>query len=174
MPSATNIATAMAMRMSRTIQAKISMNDITLSVLCLPAYRPMLLLLLRRFKAPLHLFDDLVDAEARWPLTWRILLERCQEVANDRLGREDDERAVGHEPVPVGIRRDIRALVRIRPQVKKFRQPQLGKRLGPDLHGAPLALLLEHDFPVLVTHVDDIAIVVEVDELLARAEILPT
>jgi len=37
---------------------------------------------MRCLKDLLHLLDELIDAEARWPLTWRILLERLKELAH--------------------------------------------------------------------------------------------
>ena len=91
---------------------------------------------------------------------------------HDGLRRDERTRAVRHEPVVVGVRRDVRALVRVRPQVEEFRDTQLGERLGPDLQGARRALLLEHELPVFVAQGDEIAVVVEVDELLARAALL--
>lgn len=34
---------------------------------------------------PLHLLHDLIDAEARSPLTWRIFFEGCEELRDNRL-----------------------------------------------------------------------------------------
>src|SRR5258705_9172659 len=127
---------------------------------------------MRYLKAPLHLLHELVDAEARWPLARRILLEGGQEWRHDGLRRDEWTRSVRYEPVIVGIRRDIGAFVGIGPQVEEFRDTQLGKRLGPDSHRARRALLLEHELPVFVAERDEIAIIVEVDELLARATVL--
>jgi len=39
----------------------------------------------------------------------------------------------------------------------------------PDLHRPLRALLLEHGFPVVVAHGDKVAVVVEVEEGVARA-----
>jgi hypothetical protein len=69
--------------------------------------------------------------------------------------------------VIVGVRGNVRALVRIRPQIEELWNAQLGERLGPDAQRAIGVLLLEYDLPVLVAHGDEIAVVVEVHELLA-------
>jgi hypothetical protein len=45
-------------------------------------------------------------------------------------------------------------------------------RLGPDSQRSLRALLLEDDLPVLVAQGNEVAVVVEVDELLARAALL--
>src|SRR4029077_12529910 len=72
----------------------------------------------------------------------------------------------------VGIRSAVRALVRVRAKVEDFRDTQLGKRLGPDSQRARRSLLLEDNLPVFVAQCDDIAIVIDVDELLARTALL--
>src|SRR5271156_753661 len=58
--------------------------------------------LLRGLKAPLHLLDQLVDAEARRPLARRIVLERREEFAGNGLRRDERGRTVAHEPIVVG------------------------------------------------------------------------
>ena len=73
------------------------------------------------------------------------------------------------QPVPVGVRGDVGPLVGVRPQVEHLRHAQVGERLGPDLHRALLALLGEDELEVLVTHADDLTVVVEVDEAVACA-----
>ena len=73
------------------------------------------------------------------------------------------------EPVPVGVRRDVRPLEWVGAQVVHLHQPQFREGLGPDLQRAWRTLLLEHELPVLVAKSDQIAVVVEVDELLPRA-----
>src|SRR6266850_7387574 len=115
-------------------------------------------------KASLHLLDELVDAEARGPLTRWIFLEGSQKWAHEGLRREEWGRTVAHEPVVVGVRRNVGALVGVRPQVEEFRDAQLGKRLGPDSHRALRALLLEDNLPVFIAQGHDIAIVVEVEK----------
>src|SRR6266850_1471316 len=130
--------------------------------------------LVRRLEAPLHLLNELVDAEARWPLTGWILFERGKEGSHHRLGRNEWAGTVRHEKVVESVRRDVRALIGVRPQVEEFRNTQLGERLGPNSQRSRRALLFEHELPVFVTHGDEIAVVVEVDELLARAAWLLT
>jgi hypothetical protein len=120
----------------------------------------------------LHLLHELIDAEARRSLTRRIFLECRQKRAHDRLRRDEYARSVGHQPVVVGIRRDIRALIRVRPQIEEFRRSQLRKRLGPDSQRAGRTLFLKDNLPVLVTQRDLIAIVVEIDELLPSPTLL--
>src|SRR4030095_15403017 len=56
--------------------------------------------------------------------------------------------------------------------VKDFRDTQLSERLRPDSQRARRALLLEDNLPVFVAQRDDIAIVVDVDELLASTALL--
>jgi hypothetical protein len=59
--------------------------------------RPRFLLLrLRRLQTLLHLLDNLVDAEALGTLTWRIVLERRQELPDHGLNYDEhrnDQRA---------------------------------------------------------------------------------
>src|ERR1700733_1146395 len=89
-------------------------------------------MLVRRLKTPLHLFNHLIDAEARRPLARRKLLEGGEEFTHKPWRRNEHTRSVRHEPVVVGVRGDIRALVGVRPQVEDFRDAQFGKRLGPN------------------------------------------
>src|SRR5690348_2281868 len=120
-------------------------------------------------KAALHLLDDLVDREARRPLARRIVLEGGQELGDQRLHREHDRPGVPHHPVVIAVRGDVGPLIGIGPKVEYLGQAQSRERLGPDAQCAGGALLLEHDLPILVAHIDEIAVVVEIDELLARA-----
>src|SRR5205823_9358443 len=63
----------------------------------------------------------------------------------------------------------IRSLERIGSKVKVFRDTQRSERLGPYSKGALRPLLQEHDLPVLVPHRHKIAVIVEVEELVACA-----
>src|SRR6185369_136527 len=92
-----------------------------------------------------------------------------EEMPHHRLGCDERTSAVRHEKVVEGVRRDVRALVGVRAQVEQFWNAQLGEWLGTDSQRSLRTLLLEHELPVFVTHGDEIAVVVEVDELLARA-----
>src|SRR3954466_15695988 len=67
----------------------------------------------RCWSAALRLFEclhDLIDAEARWCLPRRKLLECADELRHQRLRRHRQERQLEH-PVVVGVRRDIGPLV---------------------------------------------------------------
>src|SRR5262245_61900456 len=64
-------------------------------------------------KTPLHLLDDLIDAEARGSLAWRVVLERRKELTNDGRSGDDDAGSVRHQPVIVGVGGDVGTLVRI-------------------------------------------------------------
>src|SRR5438128_7685281 len=72
-------------------------------------------------------------------------------------------------PVVVGIRCHIGPLERIRSKIKVLRDTQRGERLGPYPKGALRPLLQEHDLPVFVPHRHKIAVIVEVEELVACA-----
>src|SRR5215813_11371222 len=57
--------------------------------------------LMRLLEASLHLLDELIDAEARRPLTRWILVERGEEWADDGGRRDEYACSVRHEPVPM-------------------------------------------------------------------------
>src|SRR5262245_31079708 len=61
-----------------------------------------------------HLVDHLVEAEARRLLSRREFLEGAEELADRSLRRHEQIDAAEH-PVVVGIRRNLRVLVRVRP-----------------------------------------------------------
>jgi hypothetical protein len=67
--------------------------------------------------AILHLFHDLVNREARRLLARRELFEGCQEIANIRLSRHQQE-GTFKPPVPIGVRSDARPLIGVRAQVE--------------------------------------------------------
>src|SRR5215472_12773747 len=64
-----------------------------------------------RLKAALHLLDDLVDREARWPLARRVVLEGREELTDDGLRGIEDASGVSYGPVVVGVGCDIGPLV---------------------------------------------------------------
>src|ERR1044071_1196005 len=111
----------------------------------------------------LQCLHDLIDAEAGWRLPRRELLERVNELRDQGLRRNRQERQLEH-PVVVGIRRDVGAFVRIHAQVVHFWRTQAGERFAPDLDGSGLTLLTEDQFHVLVSHRDKLAVVVEIEE----------
>src|SRR5262245_56013022 len=115
-----------------------------------------------------QLLHGLVDRERGGALARWELLERLEERADDRGGRERDPR-FRHDPVPVGVRGDVGALVGIGAEVEELREPQRRERLRPHLQRPLAALLDEDELPVLVPQADHVAVVVEVEELLPRA-----
>ncbi len=118
-----------------------------------------------------QLLHDLVNSEtgsflARWEL-----LESFQEVSDISL-RRYQQKSMVHPPIPVGVRGDGRPLIRIRAQVEQPGYPRIHQGFSPDQHGALCPLLGKYDLPVIVTERLQIAIVGEVEELLARALLL--
>src|SRR5262249_24160076 len=97
----------------------------------------------------LHRAQDLIQVEAGRLLPLRVLLERRQELAHVVLGRHEQEGVV-HHPVVVRVRRDVRALVRIGPEIEELRHPQGHEWLGPDLQCPAHPLFHENDLPVVV------------------------
>ncbi len=71
-------------------------------------------------------------------------------------------------PVPVGIRRDSRLFIRIGAQVVEPRNPCFHERFTPDGQRTLFPLLGEHDLPVVVAQSGQIAIIGEIEKLLAR------
>ena len=119
----------------------------------------------------LQLLHNLVDAEARRLLARRILSEGPDELGHQSLRRHDDERAV-ERPLVVAVRRNISPLVGVHAQVEHFGRAHADERLAPDLSRAFDTHLAEYDFPVSGTEANELAVVVEVEELLARRFIL--
>src|SRR5215510_10961363 len=103
----------------------------------------------------LHLLHDLVQVEGGRLLPLRVLLERRQELGNEGLGGHEHERAV-HDPVVVGVRGDVRPLVRVRPEVEELGEAQGGERLGPDAQRSRGPLLHEHELPVVIPQTGDL------------------
>src|SRR5262245_46469526 len=126
------------------------------------------------FSAPrglLQRLHDVVDAEARRLLPRREIFEGRDELAHDGLSRHHQER-MADAPLVIGVRRDVGPLVGIHSQVVQLRQPQAGERLRPDPQRAFNALLAEHLLPILVADRHELAVVVEVEEFLARGLVL--
>ena len=71
-------------------------------------------------------------------------------------------------PVPVGIRGDRRLFVGISSQIVEPRNPCLHERFTPDSQSALFPLLGEHHFPVVIAQPGQIAVVGEIEKLLAR------
>src|SRR5215471_17034717 len=67
----------------------------------------------------LQLLHRLIDAERGRALAGREFLEGLEERGDDRHAGECDP-LLGHDPVPVGIGSDVRALVRVRVQIEEL------------------------------------------------------
>src|SRR5580698_1685165 len=108
-----------------------------------------------------------IDREACRSLARGILLESIHECEGGQHAY-DFEIVVVHEPVVVLIGRYIRPLVGVHSKIKYLRKPQAGKRFHPDIQVARRALLAEDKLPVVVPHTYQHAVVVEVEEVVAR------
>ena len=84
------------------------------------------------------------------------------------LRRHQHEGAVEH-PVVVGVRRAVAALVGVAAQVEDERHAQRRQRLHPGAEGGPFLLLEEGDLPVAIAQRHQVAVVGEVEDLVARA-----
>ena len=92
-------------------------------------------------------------------------LKLCSHLRGERLHRHLDEGAIGH---PLVVEDElVAALERIGAQVEQLRYAQFGELPGP--YADALVVLLEEDgLPVVDTDRDELAVIVPVDELLAR------
>src|SRR5215471_9897678 len=117
-----------------------------------------------------QLVQDLVHAEAARFLAWREILEGGQELADDGLRRHTDKCMV-EPPIVIRVRRDVRPFVRIGPQIEELRKPQWCERLTPNPQCSGGALFGEDKLPVVVPQANQIGIIVEVVELLARTDL---
>ena len=98
----------------------------------------------------------------------RVILEGHQELADVILSGDEQEDVI-HDPVVIGVRGDVRALVRVRPEIEQFRNPQGDERFRPEAEGARGLLLLEHDLPVVIAQGDQLLVVVDVEERFSRS-----
>ena len=110
----------------------------------------------------------LVNAEARRFLSRRKFLEGLNEVHNVGLGRDTQERVI-NRPVPVGVGRDVRALVRVGTQIEHLGHAETNKRIVPNGHSAWRPLFGKHEFPVLITQSEEVSVVAKINKLTARA-----
>ena len=94
-------------------------------------------------------------------------LNVARNCADDGLRRHEDKR-VADQPVPIRVRRDVGPFVGVHPQIEDLRQPQLSERFGPNPHRALGALFGKNKLPVVVAQGHQVALVAEVEELLAR------
>src|SRR5581483_5087867 len=105
--------------------------------------------------------------EAAGLLARREFLECGEELSDNFLRRNEEVRMV-EEPVVVGVRRDVRPLVWIGPQIVELRNPQGNERLSPEPERSLGALFFKNDLPIVVTQSHKFGIVIEVEEILAR------
>ena len=75
--------------------------------------------------------QDLVDGEARGLLAWRVLLKRGEE-RSDLVLRGHQQEHMADVPVPIGVRCDGGALVRVRLQVEQIRKSKVLELPLPD------------------------------------------
>ena len=111
--------------------------------------------------------QSLVEAEAAGLLARREFLERGEKLTHVLLRRHEHEGVV-HAPPSVVDAFVVGALERIGAQVEELRKTQGHERVLPDIQ-AVRALFREDDLPLVVAQADQRAVVVEVEELLARA-----
>ena len=123
---------------------------------------------LRLGRRVLQFGEDFIHVEARRLLPLRIVLKRQQELAHVVL-RGDHQEGVIKKPVVVGVRRDVRALIRVSAEVEDFRNTQVGERVSPNEHCSRSTLLHEHKFPIVVSQPGQLLVVVDVKERLPRA-----
>ena len=113
---------------------------------------------------------DMTSSRLKLAAFWRCgySLKRRQELA-DIVLRGNHQEDVIHQPVVIGVRGDVGALVRIGAQVEDLGNPQVDERLRPQGQRARDLLLQEHELPVVVAQRRQLLVVVEVEERLARA-----
>ena len=122
---------------------------------------------LAHWSALLERFQHLVEREAADLLARREFLERRQELPDVLLRRHEQEDVLD-PPLLVAHAIVVGRLERIGAQVEDLRQAQRHERFLPDIE-AVRALLGEDDLPLVVAQADQRAVVVEVEELVARA-----
>ena len=107
-----------------------------------------------------------IEAEAAGPLARRELLEGGQELPDVLLRRHEHEGALD-APASIVHAVMVRTLEGVRAQVEELREAQRHHRILPDLE-AMGPLLHEDDLPLVVAEGHELAVVIEVEELVAR------
>ena len=110
-------------------------------------------------------FLDFAEVEGSGRLARRVFLHGHEELGGEPLDGDDDEWAV-EEPVVVGIGVVLRFLEGIAAEIEEEGDAEFGEWFAPDAEGFA-AVFEEDDFPVLVAGGDDLAVVVDVPELVA-------
>ena len=116
--------------------------------------------------ALLKRLQRLIDAEAAGLLAGREFLEGAKEFANVLLRRDQDKQVL-NTPALVVHAFMVRGLEGIASKVEQLRQPQRDEGLLPDIE-AMRALFSEDDLPLVIAEAHERAVVVEVEELVAR------
>ena len=111
------------------------------------------------------------QVEGAGRLAGRIVLHGHEELRGHRWIGTRTKTTV-EEPVVVGVRVVLGLLERVAAQVEEQRHAQFDEGLAPDAEGLA-AVLQEDDLPVLVAGGDDLAVVVDVPELVARRFLRP-
>jgi hypothetical protein len=119
----------------------------------------------------LHLLHDLIGAKAGWPLPWWVFLECADELANYSLRGYHQER-MAQQPIVVGVRRDLGALIRVHPQIEHGRGPHADERITPDRERSFHSLFAEHELPIIVSKANELSVIIEVEKFLTRGLIL--
>ncbi len=128
-------------------------------------WQPVFLLIV---KTLFHLFQHLIDAEAgRLHARWEFL-ESFQELPDQKLRRIGQVDAV-NQPIPVGVRGNVRSFEWVSTQVEHLGYAQEDKRFCPDQDCALDTLLGKDKLPIVIAQPHQIAIIGEVDDALARS-----
>src|SRR5215467_11382594 len=114
----------------------------------------------------LQLCQNLVYAKAAGFLARREFLKRFEELSDDGLRRYTNIGMV-EPPVVIGVRRDVRLLIRIGPQVEELRKPQGSERFLPYQQSSLGTLFSKNKLPVVVAQTDQVGVIIKVVELLA-------
>ncbi len=96
----------------------------------------------------------------------RILLHGHQKLSRHLLHRAEDVDAV-KKPVVVSVRIVLCFFERVAAEIKQQRHAKLGEGLTPNFESLA-AVFQEDGFPILITHGNDLAVVIHVHEILAR------
>ncbi len=115
-----------------------------------------------------HLQNRLrINREAGRRLARWILLERLHKFLGVDRALHVQVDVLRH-PVHVLVRGNIGPLVGVHAQVVDLGKPQTDEGLHPDIEVARGALLAEDELPVVVPHGDELAVVIEIEEVVAR------
>lgn len=93
----------------------------------------------------------------------------CHQELTHVILRGHHQEGVVEQPIVVGVRGNIRAFIRIGPEVEDLRYPQVGERIGPNEHRSRGSLLHERQLPVIVAQPGQLLVVVDVQKRFPRA-----